>query len=86
MQCPSASIRGVWASFEETFAFEMIHDGDHRARRNYQEVADRLLGLTRVTVDGVENCEFARLKSKSAHHFTELSRRLEADLGQGEAN
>jgi len=76
----------VRSSFEESLGLEMVNDGDHRARRNRQEIAYRLLCLSHAAMDCVKNREMARFKSERADHFTELARGFQADLGQRETH
>jgi len=86
MQNPSPPIRTVRSSFEQSLIFEMVNDRNHRARGNRQEVADRLLRLTQVTMDGVQYREMAWFETQFADHLTELARGLEANLGQRESH
>jgi hypothetical protein len=64
----------------------MVNDRHHRARGNRQEVADRLLRLTQVTMDGVQYREMAWFETQFADYLTELARGLETNLGQGESH
>jgi hypothetical protein len=73
MKDSSPTIRGVRSTFEETFRFEMVDDGHHRARGDRQEVADGLLRLVHVTLDGVQYGEMTRFESERADHLTELT-------------
>ena len=86
MQYPSSSIRKVRSSYEKSLTFEVVNDRNHRARGNRQEVADRLLCLTQVTVDGVQYGEMAWFETQFADYLTELARGLETNLGQGESH
>ncbi len=86
MQDSRTPIGWVWSSFEETSTLQMLDDGTHRARRNSQEVCDRLLCLSGVVLDGVENREVPWLKSEGTYDLTELTRRLQTDLRQSESH
>jgi hypothetical protein len=80
MKCSSAPVGRVRTTFEQSFILKMIDDGDHRARGNRQEVADCLLRLSLVAMNGVENSELTGFEAQCANHLAKLARRFEANL------
>jgi hypothetical protein len=86
VQRAGSTIGGTVSSFEKTIALEVVDYGHHRARRDYQLVADYLLGLALIAVHRVQHGEVSRLEPQCADHFAELTGRLETYLRKREAH
>ena len=65
---------------------EVVDHGDHRARRDPQPLADRVLGLAVERLDGPHQGELARLEVDLGHELCESGRGLESELGKQEAD
>jgi hypothetical protein len=68
------------SSFEQTLSLEVVDDGDHRAGRDRQMVANYLLGLALIAVHLAQDGEVSWLEPECADHFAELTGGLETQL------